>query len=304
MRNLSKRFFCFFLCFLLIGFLFVSVKPVKGDDTNLGPAGTWNNWFDDVVSIGSFEGKTAVYRLDWTQSYVNIGFSATAECDSPFISVSVGDHIVLSAWFWVPDSVCGENGLDYNGGFLRLDMYGSSGRIAEIGTPSGAQTVVNGVYNPDGYLTYVKFGTKTWTQIIFDFTVQSSYLSDGWGGLPQGVWSAPTGFFAFCGIGAFNLEGEQVSVYFADTEIYVNPSSSPTPTPSPSVTPTPPPIPTPAPYGPVTSSSPSPTPISSSSNPNPNSGDLSGIASAFGALMVIAMVSAMAESMTKTKKNR
>lgn len=306
MRNLSKRLLCFFVCFLLASFGFVSLGSVRADDdTNLCPVndGEWrsdvswnlipadNVYFDSSVTYGG----APTFRVD---PGVSLG------ADHAEIYGVAGQHIVMSCWIRTTGyEISGE------GAQLGFDVYGTKdGHWARIAGANDVESASAG-QELGIYSNTVPFGHTDWIHIVWDWVMPTQYLSDGapmMGGnpdysFPAGQWEDVTGIFPWINA---NVYGNPIlltgSAWFSDFQLVVNPSgSSPTPSPYPSYSPQP--TGTPAPH--PNPSFPSVTPAPINSNPPSNSGNLSGIASAFGALMVIAMLSGVVESMTKTRKN-
>ena len=175
----------------------------------------------------NWQGKTNVVRMDWSQAYANIGWAATCEANSYYLQIKPGDHVVLKAWFWVPQSTVGDNNNPYSGGLLNVDLRGSQGRICALATSDGKQSydAITRTYASASAQSsmIVQFGTQTWEQVTMDFVVQNTYISDGWGGMSAGQYATPTGMIPLIGISTGNTQTEKASVYFAGTEIYINP---------------------------------------------------------------------------------
>ena len=180
-----------------------------------------------IVYPVNWQGKTNVVRMDWSQAYANSGWAATCEANSYYLQIKPGDHVVLKAWFWVPQSTVGDNNNPYSGGLLNVDLRGSQGRICALATSDGKQSydAITRTYASASAQSsmIVQFGTQTWEQVTMDFVVQNTYISDGWGGMSAGQYATPTGMIPLIAISTGNTQTEKASVYFAGTEIYINP---------------------------------------------------------------------------------
>lgn len=228
--------------FLVLSLVLIVPAFVSADDNNLGKLSSFSGW-GDVGNVYTFQtqwqGHTALKTV-YNPNY-GVGSRGENELDSQWIPVKPGDHIYFTALVWTTASGLGDVDL-FDGGRIGIDMY-AKGRICEIDTTDGRQgndALWNG--DPAFYALSVPWGSGHWVRCTMNFIVPATYAADGNG--PNAAYSkgkvvAPTGFIPWIngpGSYAYQQTGqiEKGAVYYADTQIYVNPDSSlslPTPAP-------------------------------------------------------------------------
>jgi len=149
------------------------------------------------------------------------GGVADCEMDGEYTSVNVGDQIVFSAYIWTGSSTVGDNGNALLGGRIALDFYGAKGRICEIATPTGIPSYPN--YPASMAQCTVSPNSNGWVKVSLDFTVQSQYEADPWGGYTGGTMATPTAFIPWFAWYSSNISAETAHMYIYDTELYIIP---------------------------------------------------------------------------------
>jgi hypothetical protein len=220
------------------------INNVRADSTNLAPITSWG--VADYYPGNTFaENNHLDYSVEYRSGTPSIrsdppGAGCTnyaRECDSQWIAVSPGDHIVFSCWIKTSASTLGENNNNdglYNGAIIGMDFYADA-RITATNQQNGAvPQYVDGsfVFPPLSGDAIVFWNTGVWTQVTIDFTVGSSYPSDG-SNYQAGQMVVPSGIILWLGVGQVDDGGQ---AWFADPSLYVTPSGSPTPSPLPSST--------------------------------------------------------------------
>jgi hypothetical protein len=146
------------------------------------------------------------------------------ECDGIRLwSVNPGDHIYFSVWIYCEDSPDGYDESDiYNGGMIGMDFYiinkTEGVRGVPYALPRGSEMHAAHV---------VKWGTKTWTQLSYDIVVPTDYFTR----VATGNWPL---YYGDCSpnqithvIPWLTVRPEEANgtVWFADAEFYINPST-------------------------------------------------------------------------------
>jgi hypothetical protein len=217
------------MIFILI---FVPIT-VYADNTNLAPipAGWTNANTDMAWGIGhpsvhypvSWQGKTTI-RLDRNPDLIAYGWPSISEANSYSIPIKPGDRIVFKASIWAGPSTTGETG-PVHGAKIALDMYGSRGRIVEISTPDGDTGWPNWPEERD--LLCARWGSTQWKQVTMDFIVRDSYMADPDGAYTAGTMVTPLAFIPIVHTSTHQPATEAGSIYFADTELHINPGETP-----------------------------------------------------------------------------
>jgi hypothetical protein len=177
---------------------------------------------DTLDSSTLFNGQPTLKINCALAPVVNLGYGniIDPEMDSYYTSLSPGDHIVFSCWVKSTAATMSEG---YNGGSMIIDFYGADGRICGTCSPTGAMISSSGVYSSDWSANEISFGTSSWTYIVMDFIVPSQCIADPFGSAyTPGTLVTPIGIIPKLYINA-NV-GEGATFWFADTELYVNPS--------------------------------------------------------------------------------
>lgn len=147
-------------------------------------------------------------------------YNGAREVNQQWNRVYAGDRVVFKMWVKTNPSTIGP------GAIIGFDCFGAYDRILEVTKRVPDQTaiwnVVNGVPTQGGTAVYVPYGSD-WTQITIDVTIPDyTYTyADGGGLLPHGAQQI-VGIAPWV-TGSWNY-GETASVWFADAELYINPS--------------------------------------------------------------------------------
>lgn len=239
------RIFPIFLIVLLVCAL--ACVTVKADNTNLTSISGWNANYPCESSLN----YVTVHTAGSASVYVAAGSPeiwTTFEANHVWRSVSPGDVVYFSAW--VKSDM--PSGSFPNGMLIGVDLYGSE-RIMEVHARTETWVFDNNdasLITKLGSTAWVPFGTD-WSHITLEFTVPPNFFThnDSGGTLANGPQQI-SGMIPWL---AGNFRGGSAhtnipcNLWFADTELYINPSSYPTPTPTPTPSPTPYPTPTPTP---------------------------------------------------------
>jgi hypothetical protein len=166
----------------------------------------------------SWHGRTAI-RLDRNPDFIALGWPSISEVNGYHLPIKPGDHIVFKAWIWADPSTIGDT--DFYGGIsIALCLY-ANGMICEIATPNGQTSYPN--WPVERGLCWAAWGSTQWKQVTIDFIVQNSYITDPDGAYPPDQMVTPTAFIPLIRTMTFHPTTEQASIYFADTELYINP---------------------------------------------------------------------------------
>jgi len=174
------------------------------DPANLGPSGNPS------------------LKIDPTRPNINPAFNAYT---GPF-GIKPGDHIIFKAYIkTAPPTAPGDVGERASGGVLGIDFYGSEGGINGTVMQNGQILFV-----PSGS-TYVMFDTPNWTLRTMDFIVLPTYPFCVDSGLPyttphpEGTPMVPSQIWVWLQEwSALNSATERAAAWFADPELYINPT--------------------------------------------------------------------------------
>ena len=223
-----------FSLFLILSLVLIVPAFVSADDNNLGKLSSFNGW-GDVGNVYTFQtqwqGNTALKTV-YNPNYW-VGSRGENELDGQWIPVSPGDHVYFTALVWTTASSLGDTD-PFDGGRIGIDMY-AKGRICEIDTTDGRQgndAMWDG--DPAFYALSVPWGSGHWVRCTMNFIVPATYVADGNGpnaAYSKGTVVKPTGFIPWMnGPDSYTYQQtgqiEKGAVYYADTQIYVNPDSS------------------------------------------------------------------------------
>lgn len=181
-----------------------------------GIGGVTNVVLDESVT---YLGEASV-RIDPSSGGINTG----REANSFYTSVSPGDTIKFSGWIKTDESTLGDTDPN-SGGRIGIDYYGSNGRIGATQSPDGDPSwVPPGVWDDKTYLNYVNWGSD-WTQVIMEFTVPDTIPADPWcaSGYSSGSYYEPSAIIPWLQVWSSTYgAADGGSVYFANTELYIN----------------------------------------------------------------------------------
>lgn len=163
--------------------------------------------FFQAVADRSIDGVYAKYPIT-AQGYSNCiemdnnplfhatvpGYYEINEIVGKPVYVLPGDHIVLSAWLYAEDPTTADTYL-FRGARPIMDMYGSGGRICEIGLSDGTRTYGASQTTIADQTCAIR-GTNVWKFVKFDFVVANQYLADPWGAFATNTPVIPTYFNA------------------------------------------------------------------------------------------------------------
>ncbi len=154
----------------------------------------------------------------------NGGNWGAAELDGKWCTVTPGQTVTISAYFWTEAATTSET-LQFSGGILGADMYCNSGRVVQINNHNGAGVPAYSNGNYDYYMQAVPFGSGGWVKLTMSWTIQSTYQADGWGGagnFPAGTTLVPTAFIPWVSLDSSNPSSEHAKMYVYGTELYIN----------------------------------------------------------------------------------
>lgn len=192
--------------------------------TNLAPIndGLWysdNGWISLPGSNVHYDTQTTyqsnpTWRIDPGD---NLG------ADHSGIYLTGGDHVVMKCWI----KTTGTPAIG-NGARLGISWFGVlDGQWARIGDCASVADATAG--QPTGaYEQVVPYG-QDWTLITWDFIVPTTYLSDGYTGMPAGHQfpagqATVTEAFPWCELFAnYGSTQGTSTAYFSDFQFYVNP---------------------------------------------------------------------------------
>lgn len=203
--------------FPLVGVNNTNLAPMFQGGTGLWDGCRWGDYnLNGQVYYGNSNNPQICFRDDWVthncHSSIRIEkqneFNKVREVNGPSISVHEGDIIYFSCWVKT-DALRSGSGA---GAIIGFDVYSTGiGRVGEIQTRSSQFSA----WNSEGEIVYVPYGSD-WTKLILNTTVPNSYLG-----------YTVDSIIPWIG-GSWNCQTDYPTVYFADAELYVNPSSSPT----------------------------------------------------------------------------
>jgi len=138
------------------------------------------------------------------------------ECDGTWLSVKAGDHIIAKAKILVQQDYVytGSDPPQYNGGRLGIDFTAPTGIGNNIETVDGVPH--DGV---EHVASMVNWGTKGWKQKTWDFIVPDTIFTADRFGNPI----PPTQITQIVAWLDVRPATELGKVWFADTELYINP---------------------------------------------------------------------------------
>lgn len=182
----------------------------------------WNLTFGrdpQIIKVDSsfgHNGKVSIRLEPHTSVDVNTG----RECDGTWYSVKAGDRVVAKVWIYVSNSGSGDT-IAWHGGRLGFDLYAHTSAgygIVDSFPHDGAEHAAS----------VVMWGTKAWTQKVWDKIISSTYYTK--------VWAISGG-----GRGPYTCDPVQIDsivfwldarpaedtglAWFSDGEIYINPST-------------------------------------------------------------------------------
>lgn len=135
------------------------------------------------------------------------------------IPVKPGDHLVFKVWIKTAPSTSGGGG----GALMGLDLFGPSGRLWEV-VPGTTTNFNDPGYGWQGAYQWVPYNTD-WTLRTLDFYVPTLNFTTTDGGSPVPPQQV-NGFVAWM---YMHNEQDAGAGYFADAELYINPSVTPPP---------------------------------------------------------------------------
>ena len=143
----------------------------------------------------------------------------TREIDgTTWYDVSPGDRVLAKVWIYVEDSSTGDTS-PYHGGRLGIDFYAH--------TSIGYRIVDSYPHDGQEHMdSTVDWGTKTWTQKVWDITVPSTYYTEttGWGAGEYQVYEIdPVQIDSFVLWLDVRETTDTGRAWFADSELYINP---------------------------------------------------------------------------------
>jgi hypothetical protein len=155
------------------------------------------------------------------------GWPSISEANSYSIPIKPGDRIVFKAAIWAgPSTIGDDNNYGYfTGCLIAIDMYGPEGRIVEVSTPTGQTNYPTWPREREGCFT--PWGTTSWKYVTMDFIVQNSYIADPDGAYTPNTYVTPTSIVPIVHSQTFNPSTEKGKIYFADTELHINPGETP-----------------------------------------------------------------------------
>ena len=234
---LNKNISIILIVLLVISFVTtIHVIPiVKADDTNLAPIfqnGTsasdcsWGDYDGTNVYYGTHTNPQICFRDDAVthSSHSSIRLEAPnaynlyREVNFNYIAVSPGDVVRFGVWI---KTAAGTG----DAGIIGFDVYGDVSRILEVHscTPQAdIWNIVDGVPTQGGTNLYVSYGSD-WTWLQFEVTIPSTtytYSDYGTPISPQQI----SGIIPWMG-GVWNGRASYPNIWFADAELYVNPTS-------------------------------------------------------------------------------
>jgi hypothetical protein len=145
--------------------------------------------------------------------------------DHEGISVKGGDHVVMSCWIKTTGTPTGWGG--QFSAHIGMDFYGVlNGQWARIGGMCSTNDLNNLGAGNEPLTQYVNYGSD-WTFVYWDFTVPTTWYSDGAVAgphqFPAGQYATITEAFPWCGSfsnwGSYGTE----TAWFSDFQLYVNP---------------------------------------------------------------------------------
>lgn len=226
--------------------LILSIIPLAyADDTNLAPMPNgWDLTYGEGAQIISW--NTSVTRLGAGSIVLDrhvegVDVNSARECDSDFLAVNPGDNVTFRVWIKADPS---QYNNDSTGARIGIDLWYTNDP-PNWGTEQHNLWGIHEstYYNPhndtDGTLQFVHHNTLDWTMREINFTVPS--LEFNYDQLSHEYFDPHQQANIICGwlqVWDNSLFGtDPAKGYFADAELYINPTgynqTNPTPTPSP-----------------------------------------------------------------------
>jgi hypothetical protein len=152
-------------------------------------------------------------RLDPHVDDVDVNYQR--ECDGKWYTVKPGDRIVAKCWIFCGDSGIGDTD-PYNGARLGMDLYAH--------TSQGYGIVDSYPHDGQEHLdSEVNWGTKTWTQKVWDIIVPSTYYTTVWVMGKGFVTCDPVQIDSFVLWLDVRTRTDPGLAWFDDAELYINP---------------------------------------------------------------------------------
>lgn len=151
-------------------------------------------------------GKPSIRLEPHTAADVN----AARECDGTWYPAKPADHILMKCWMKIDSNPTGSRGAR-----IGMDFYGANGYITGV---SGAHGIIP---QPDADViaNFVPWGTVGWSQRTIDFILASAYVSE-----VDGTLQIPTSVVMWAQV---ERPSDVGNGWFADAELYINPSVLP-----------------------------------------------------------------------------
>jgi hypothetical protein len=152
------------------------------------------------------------------------------EVDTDFIPVKPGDHIVFKVWIKTGHSTLGQDGVSGNGGVIMFDYYSATHRLHEHSSDvprSDVESWDKWNTHLDDPGVYVPFNSD-WTLRTLDTIVPTQVMDDTTGQLATepiaGIICVMQGSGYIVTVGGTPYLQDQGIVWFADAELYINPT--------------------------------------------------------------------------------
>jgi hypothetical protein len=147
------------------------------------------------------------------------------EVNGDFIPVKPGDHIVFTVWVKTGHSTLGQDGMYGNGGLILFDYYSATHRLHEHSSDNPRDdwdpTWTTYLNDPTRYVPF----NSDWTLRIIDTIVPSQVLDETTGQLAT---EPIVGIIPILQASGYivppNYSQDQGQVWFADAELYINPT--------------------------------------------------------------------------------
>lgn len=153
------------------------------------------------------------------------------EVNLGYIPVQPGDHIVFKVWIKTGHSTLDDDANYGNGGIMLFDYHGANGRLSEHSSDNPRcdvepyQTWTTYLNDPSRYVPFNSDWTlRTLDTIVPDFVIDDKSIVDA----NTFSFAVPTGIYPVFQASGYivepNLQQDQGVVWFADAELYINPS--------------------------------------------------------------------------------
>lgn len=129
------------------------------------------------------------------------------------VPVNVGDHVYFSMYIKTEASTTGSDGNHWMGARIGADMYAASGLVGIDTLPRTDQQV---------YDNWVPYGTSEWILRVWDFIVPSTYYTENLNNEQLSPAQQIRYVWPWLQVIPYADEG---AAWFADPEIYINPST-------------------------------------------------------------------------------